>query len=65
VINDEVAQRDVTVLIVEQLAEFALRIADVAVVLSRGSVTAAGPPDEVKTVLEAAYLGKETGLVAG
>jgi branched-chain amino acid transport system ATP-binding protein len=65
VINDEVAQRDVTVLIVEQLAEFALRIADVAVVLSRGSVTAAGPPDEVKAVLEAAYLGKETGLVAG
>jgi branched-chain amino acid transport system ATP-binding protein len=65
VINDEVAQRDVTVLIVEQLAEFALRIADTAVVLSRGSVAAVGPPDEVKTVLEAAYLGKETGLVAG
>lgn len=65
VITDEVAQRKVTVLIVEQLAEFALRIADVAVVLSRGSVTATGSPDEVKTVLEAAYLGKETGLVAG
>jgi branched-chain amino acid transport system ATP-binding protein len=65
VISDEVAQRDVTVLIVEQLAEFALRIADTAVVLSRGSVIAAGPPDEVKTVLEAAYLGKETGPAAG
>jgi branched-chain amino acid transport system ATP-binding protein len=64
VISDEVAQRDVTVLIVEQLAEFALRIADIAVVLSRGSVTAAGPPDEVKTALEAAYLGK-AGRVAG
>ena len=60
VITDEVAQRDVTVLIVEQLAEFALRIADTAVVLSRGAVAAVGPPDEVKTVLAAAYLGKES-----
>jgi len=65
VISDEVAQRNVTVLIVEQLAEFALRIADIAVVLSRGSVTAAGPPGEVEPALEAAYLGKRTGLVAG
>jgi branched-chain amino acid transport system ATP-binding protein len=65
VIKDEVATRNVTVLIVEQLAEFALSIADFAMVMSRGSVTAAGRPDEVKNVLEAAYLGTEAGLLTG
>jgi branched-chain amino acid transport system ATP-binding protein len=57
VIKAEVRQRDVTVVIVEQLAEFALGIADQVVVLSRGNVTAAGTPAEVKDVLAAAYLG--------
>jgi branched-chain amino acid transport system ATP-binding protein len=63
VIKEEVARRNVTVLIVEQLAEFALSIADQAIVMSRGSVTASGRPDQVKAVLESAYLGREAGLV--
>jgi branched-chain amino acid transport system ATP-binding protein len=58
VISAEVAARQVTVLIVEQLAEFALRIADVAVVLSRGSVIATGSPNDVRSALDAAYLGR-------
>ena len=55
--------RNVTVLIVEQLVEFALSIADRAIVMSRGSVTASGRPDQVKAVLELAHLGREAGLV--
>jgi branched-chain amino acid transport system ATP-binding protein len=59
VIKDEVKNRTVSVLIVEQLAEFALAIADQAVVLSRGSVVATGTPQEVKAVLAEAYLGHD------
>jgi branched-chain amino acid transport system ATP-binding protein len=59
VIKDEVVRRNVTVVIVEQLAEFALGIADRVIVLSRGSVAASGPPSEVQAVLASAYLGKE------
>ncbi len=57
VIRDEVAARHISVLIVEQLAEFALGIADTAVVMSRGTVRAVGTPAEVKDSLAAAYLG--------
>jgi branched-chain amino acid transport system ATP-binding protein len=64
VIRDEVNQRGISVLIVEQLAEFALEIADYAVVLSRGTVTAKGKPKEVKDLLAAAYLGGENGLAS-
>jgi branched-chain amino acid transport system ATP-binding protein len=59
VIKDEVANRAVSVLIVEQLAEFALAIADQAVVLSRGAVVASGTPQEIKAVLAEAYLGSD------
>ncbi|HEY3736176.1 MAG TPA: ABC transporter ATP-binding protein [Jatrophihabitans sp.] len=64
VIKDEVANRKVTVVIVEQLADYALDIADTVVVLSRGYVAATGSPDEVRDVLDAAYLGKDANLVA-
>ena len=60
VIKDEVVRRNVTVVIVEQLAEFALGIADQVIVLSRGSVAASGTPAKVQAVLASAYLGKET-----
>ena len=60
VIKDEVVRSNVTVVIVEQLAEFALGIADQVIVLSRGSVAASGTPAEVRAVLASAYLGKET-----
>jgi branched-chain amino acid transport system ATP-binding protein len=59
VIKEEVHNRTVSVLIVEQLAEFALAIADQAVVLSRGSVVATGTPKEVKELLAEAYLGHD------
>jgi branched-chain amino acid transport system ATP-binding protein len=59
VIKLEVAGRGVSVLIVEQLADFALGIADRAIVLSRGTVTATGTPAEIKDVLEGAYLGAD------
>jgi branched-chain amino acid transport system ATP-binding protein len=59
VIKDEVKNRTVSVLIVEQLAEFALNIADQAVVLSRGTVVATGTPQEIKQVLAEAYLGSD------
>jgi branched-chain amino acid transport system ATP-binding protein len=58
VIKDEVAHRNVTVLIVEQLADFALSVADQAIVMSRGSVVASGRPESVRDVLESAYLGR-------
>jgi branched-chain amino acid transport system ATP-binding protein len=57
VIKEEVASRRISVLIVEQLAEFALGIADIAVVMSRGSVRAVGTAAQVKDALDAAYLG--------
>ena len=57
-VKDEVRRRGMTVLIVEQLAEFALGIADSALVLSRGVITATGAPDEIKPALRDAYLGK-------
>jgi branched-chain amino acid transport system ATP-binding protein len=64
VIKDEVVRRNVTVVIVEQLARFALGIADQVIVLSRGSVAASGTPAEVRAVLASAYLGKEAKKVA-
>jgi branched-chain amino acid transport system ATP-binding protein len=62
VIKEEVASRRISVLIVEQLAEFALGIADTAVVMSRGSVLAVGTPAQVKDALDAAYLGGADGV---
>jgi ABC-type sulfate/molybdate transport systems ATPase subunit len=62
VIKEEVAARRVSVLIVEQLAEFALGIADTAVVMSRGSVRAVGTAAEVKDCLDAAYLGGDDSV---
>jgi branched-chain amino acid transport system ATP-binding protein len=49
--------KGISVLIVEQLADLALRIADYAAVMSRGALIASGSPGEVKEVLENAYLG--------
>jgi branched-chain amino acid transport system ATP-binding protein len=64
VIKEEVAEKGVSVLIAEQLAQFALGIADQAVVLSRGVVTASGTPGEIKAVLESAYLGADPSAPA-
>jgi branched-chain amino acid transport system ATP-binding protein len=59
-VKTEVAQSGVTVLMVEQLAVFALQIADTAAVMSRGIITAAAPPKEIKSALDDAYLGRSS-----
>jgi branched-chain amino acid transport system ATP-binding protein len=64
VIREEVVSKGISVLIVEQLADLALGIADHAAVMSRGAIIASGSPAEVKEVLESAYLG-DTQTVAG
>lgn len=53
----DIAREGVSVLIVEQLAQFALEIADRAVILNQGVVTAQGSPDEVRDALASNYMG--------
>jgi branched-chain amino acid transport system ATP-binding protein len=57
-VKGEVIQRGVTVLMVEQLAVFAVAVADTVAVMSRGNITAVGSPKEVKNALDDAYLGR-------
>jgi branched-chain amino acid transport system ATP-binding protein len=52
-----IARDGVSILMVEQFARIVLGVADVAVVMARGRVTAAGPPGELEAELESAYLG--------
>jgi branched-chain amino acid transport system ATP-binding protein len=47
----------VSVLLVEQFAHAALELADRAAVMVHGSIAFAGTPDEVRTQVEATYLG--------
>ena len=49
--------RDVAVVVVEQFARVALRVAEVAAVLVGGRVAAAGTPAELEGRLEEVYLG--------
>ncbi len=53
----EIAKDGVSILVVEQFARVVLGVADVAVVMARGRVTAAGPPAELEADLASAYLG--------
>jgi ABC-type branched-subunit amino acid transport system ATPase component len=53
----EIAREGVSILVVEQFARAVLGVADVAVVMTRGRVTAAGPPAELEAGLASAYLG--------
>jgi len=52
-----IAGDGVSILMVEQFARIVLGVADVAVVMARGTVTAVGPPGELEAELESAYLG--------
>ena len=52
-----IAEDGVSILMVEQFARIVLGVADVAVVMSRGTVTAVGPPGELEAELESAYMG--------
>jgi branched-chain amino acid transport system ATP-binding protein len=53
----ELAASGIAILLVEQFARTALAVADVAIVLARGTVQAVGDPDEIRSVLSDAYLG--------
>jgi branched-chain amino acid transport system ATP-binding protein len=46
-----------TIVLVEQLAEFTLEIADYVAVMSKGTLAALGQPDDVRDLLEEIYLG--------
>ncbi len=55
-----IAERGVSILVVEQFARTVLGVADQAVILQHGRVTAAGPPDVIEQELSTAYLGAST-----
>ena len=53
----QLAQEGISILLVEQFARTVLGVADIAVIMLHGRVTATGTPDEIAPELEAAYLG--------
>jgi branched-chain amino acid transport system ATP-binding protein len=53
----QLAAEGITILLVEQLATTALRIADFAAVLSNGRIVAVGEPQDLADQVSAAYLG--------
>ena len=55
------ASDGVTVLLVEQLAEDALDVADYVYVLSHGWVRPVGQPDDVRDFIAGSYLGETVG----
>jgi branched-chain amino acid transport system ATP-binding protein len=50
-------EQGIAILIIEQFAETALRVADFAAVMSHGRIKAVGLPDEIAGELSSAYLG--------
>ncbi len=53
----QIARSGVSILVVEQFARTVLGVADHAVIMLHGRVTASGTPEEIAPELEAAYLG--------
>jgi branched-chain amino acid transport system ATP-binding protein len=53
----QLAAEGITILLVEQLATTALRVADFAAVLSQGRIVAVGEPQDLADQMSAAYLG--------
>ncbi len=53
----EIARDGVSILVVEQFARTVLGVADIVVVMTRGRVTASGPPAELESELASAYMG--------
>jgi branched-chain amino acid transport system ATP-binding protein len=47
----------IAILIVEQFADVALRVADVAAIMGQGQVQMVGPPSEVAAMVSGSYLG--------
>jgi branched-chain amino acid transport system ATP-binding protein len=50
-----------TIVLVEQLAEYTMEIADFVAVMAKGRVAAFGQPDDVRHLLEDLYLGRVEG----
>jgi len=50
-------EQGIAILIVEQFAEMALQVADIAAVMGQGRIQAVGPPDEIGELLSQSYLG--------
>jgi branched-chain amino acid transport system ATP-binding protein len=53
----QLAQEGITILLVEQFATTALRVADFAAVMTQGKVAAVGQPQDIEELVSAAYLG--------
>jgi branched-chain amino acid transport system ATP-binding protein len=53
----EVAKSGVSILVVEQFAHIVLGVADFAIVMVQGRITATGRPADIETGLSSAYLG--------
>jgi branched-chain amino acid transport system ATP-binding protein len=53
----QLAEEGITILLVEQFATTALRVADFAAVMTQGRVIAVGEPQDVQDQVSAAYLG--------
>jgi branched-chain amino acid transport system ATP-binding protein len=52
-----IAASGVSILVVEQFARTVFEVADLAIVLQNGNVTAVGTPSEIEADLSSAYLG--------
>ena len=61
----EIAREGRTIVLVEQLAELVLEIADFAAVMSKGTVITLGQPADVRDALEEIYLGGDVRAEAG
>ena len=53
----DIAKSGVSILVVEQFAHIVLGVADLAVVMVQGRITAAGHPSDIEAELSSAYLG--------
>ncbi len=53
----EIAEQGVSILVVEQFARSALKVADYAAVMHGGRIVATGEPDEIRSRLADVYLG--------
>ena len=54
----QIAASGVSILVVEQFAQTALRVADYAAVMAQGRIRSFGQPADIQEELQAAYLGK-------
>jgi branched-chain amino acid transport system ATP-binding protein len=53
----QLAEEGITILLVEQFATTALRVADFAAVMTQGRIVAVGEPQDIEAQVSEAYLG--------